>query len=167
MIRVLVSACLLGARVRYHGGDARRESPILDRWLAEGRVVPVCPEVAGGLATPRPPAEIAVGGSALAVLGGSARVVAQSGADVSDAFTAGAHEAVRLARAHGAGIAILKDGSPSCATSFTYDGSFAGARIAGMGVTAAALVEAGVRVFGEHQLDEADRALAALEAEGR
>lgn len=56
--RVLVSACLLGERVRYDGRDARASSPILTRWLAEGRVVPFCPEVAAGLGVPRPAAEI-------------------------------------------------------------------------------------------------------------
>ena len=55
---ILISACLLGERVRYHGGDARIEHPILRRWLEEGRLVPACPEVAGGLTTPRPAAEI-------------------------------------------------------------------------------------------------------------
>jgi len=58
--KVLISACLLGERVRYHGGDARREHPALERWHAEGRLVPLCPEVAGGLSTPRPAAEITV-----------------------------------------------------------------------------------------------------------
>ena len=57
MIRVLVSACLLGERVRYNGAEATSESPVLARWTAEGRVVPFCPEVAGGLGVPRPPAE--------------------------------------------------------------------------------------------------------------
>ena len=59
MEKILVSACLLGERVRYHGGDARIEHPILQRWSEEGRLVPICPEVAGGLSTPRPAAESA------------------------------------------------------------------------------------------------------------
>ena len=49
--QVLVSACLLGERVRYHGGDAWIAHPILERWHAEGRLVAFCPEVAGGLTT--------------------------------------------------------------------------------------------------------------------
>ena len=56
--KILISACLLGERVRYHGGDARIEHPILRRWQDEGRLVPLCPEVTGGLTTPRPAAEI-------------------------------------------------------------------------------------------------------------
>ncbi len=167
MIRVLVSACLLGAEVRYHGGSARCPSAVLERWTADGRVVPVCPEVAGGLGIPRPPAEIEPGASALAVLSGRARVLTCRGDDVTGAFVGGAGEALRLARAEGVRLAVLKDGSPSCGTSFTYDGCFQGVRIAGKGVTAAALIEAGIRVFGEQQIDEADRLLAELEAEAR
>src|SRR5947207_2173870 len=60
MERVLISACLLGERVRYHGGDARIAHPILRRWLEEGRLVALCPEVTGGLTTPRPAAEITI-----------------------------------------------------------------------------------------------------------
>ena len=56
--RILVSSCLLGERVRYDGADANAASAALDRWQAEGRLVPFCPEVAGGLPVPRPPAEI-------------------------------------------------------------------------------------------------------------
>src|SRR5260221_14785681 len=79
MIKVLVSACLLGERVRYHGGDAPCPSDILDRWKLEGRLVSACPEVAGGLPVPRPPAEIA-GGDGHAVLKGDAVVGDGSGA---------------------------------------------------------------------------------------
>jgi uncharacterized protein YbbK (DUF523 family) len=168
VIGVLVSACLLGVPVRYHGGAARCESAVLERWQAEGRVVPLCPEVAGGLPTPRAPAEIEPGAAALSVLRGQARVRTSAGVDVTEAFAAGARAAALMVGHHGIGIAILKDGSPSCATSFTYDGRFSGARVPGMGVTAAVLVEAGVQVFSESELDAADRALAALEvASGR
>src|SRR5688572_6402988 len=58
MVKVLVSACLLGERVRYNGADARCPSDVLERWAREGRLVPFCPEVAGGLPVPRPAAEI-------------------------------------------------------------------------------------------------------------
>ncbi len=164
VIRVLVSACLLGIRVRHHGGAASCESPVLARWLAEGRVVPFCPEVAGGLSTPRAPAEIEPGAAALSVLRGEARVRTSAGDDVTEAFAAGARAAALVAGHQRVRIAVLKDGSPSCATSFTYDGRFSGERVAGVGVTAALLVEAGVQVFSEDQLDAADRALTALEA---
>jgi len=160
--RVLVSSCLLGAEVRYHGGSARIASGILERWQREGRILAVCPEVAGGLGTPRPPAEIVNGTGALVLTGGAA-VRTNAGGDVTDAFRAGAAHAVRLAAENGIRVAVLKTGSPSCGIGAIYDGTFTGTKTAGDGVTAAALRAAGVEVFSELELREADVALRALE----
>ena len=162
MIKVLVSSCLLGEAVRYHGGDARSESGILERWRAEGRLVPFCPETAAGLPVPRPPAEIAGGGGA-AVLEGDAVVGDGTGVDVTALFLEGARLALEMAVAHGARLAVLKDGSPSCATTYIHDGSFRGQRCPGEGVTAALLGRAGIRLFNERQLEEAAAYLASLE----
>lgn len=156
--RVLVSACLLGERVRYHGGDAFIDHPILRRWLAEGRVVPLCPEVEGGLPTPRPAAEIQNGGGTAVILR-NAVVRTRDGHDVTPQFLAGAEAAVRAIRRHGITVAVLKDGSPSCGSTMIHDGSFSGARRSSDGVTAAALRAAGVRVFSERELEPADVAL--------
>ena len=153
MERILVSACLLGAKVRYHGGDAACEHPVLRRWLDEGRLVPVCPERDGGLPTPRPAAEIV-----------GAVVRTSAGADVTDAFRRGAQAALDVAKAGGIRIAILKDGSPSCGSSFVYDGSFSGRRAEGRGVTAALLEAHGIRVFNERSIDTANAWLEQLEA---
>ncbi len=158
--KVLVSACLLGQRVRYDGRDARIASEVLERWAAEGRLVPFCPEVAGGLPTPRPPAEIQ-GGDGPEVLTGRAQVRTRT-KDVTEAFLAGAEVALAAARAQGVVAAVLKDRSPSCATRFVYDGSFSGRRVPGMGVTAARLVAEGIRVFSEEEVEEADAWLASL-----
>ena len=165
-VRILVSSCLLGERVRYDGGDAAAASALLDRWRREGRLVPFCPEVAGGLAVPRPPAEIE-GGGGEAVLLGAARVVVESGGDVSGQFLAGAREALRQARASGVRLAILKDGSPSCGSTYIYDGRFRGRRRAGRGVTSALLEENGIRVFSERQIDQAAACLAEAERRER
>jgi uncharacterized protein YbbK (DUF523 family) len=146
--RVLVSACLLGERVRYHGGDAFLDHPILRRWLAEGLVVPLCPEVEGGLPTPRPAAEIQ-----------GATVRTRAGIDVTPHFLAGAEAALSAIRRHGITVAVLKDGSPSCGSTVVHDGSFSGARRPGEGVTTRALRGAGVRVFSERELEAADAAL--------
>jgi uncharacterized protein YbbK (DUF523 family) len=162
--RVLVSSCLLGAEVRYHGGSAQSDSPILQRWVAEGRVVSACPEVAGGLSVPRPPAEI-VGGDGSQVLIGPAKVVTREGADVTGAFRAGAEHAVEMARGLGIRVAVLKSRSPSCASTQIYDGSFTGHLSGGHGVTAAALIQAGVRVFDEMHFEEADALLRTLDNE--
>lgn len=161
MEKLLVSRCLLGDPVRYDGAG---HGPFdqLQQWQAQGRIVALCPEVAGGLPTPRPPAEIPGGQGAL-VLDGERQVLTVQGADVSAAFIAGAEIALRLVAEHGLRIAVLKARSPSCGNQQTYDGSFSGALVAGEGVTAAALRRAGVQVFNEHQLNEAADALAALE----
>jgi uncharacterized protein YbbK (DUF523 family) len=144
VIKVFVSSCLLGAPVRYDGRDKKSHHPILQRWLDEGRVVSVCPEMLGGLGTPRPPAEI--------VNDGSRRVVTPAGADVTAAFEAGA----RAVAVQDPLVAVLKDGSPSCGSSFVYDGTFSKTRVAGDGVTAALLRARGVAVFSEDEIDAAD-----------
>ncbi|MEW9680977.1 DUF523 domain-containing protein [Pseudomonas sp. TE50-2] len=158
--KVLVSACLLGQPVRYDG-RASGHPDVLQRWQAEGRVVPLCPEVAGGLPTPRPPAEIP-GGQGGAVLDGQAQVLTVTGDDVSDAFLAGARLALELVRRHGIRVAVLKSGSPSCGNLQTYDGSFSGVKVAGEGVTTALLRREGVLVFSELELEDAQRALSQI-----
>lgn len=161
MQKILVSRCLLGHRVRYDGG-AHGPFALLERWQAEGRIVALCPEVAGGLPTPRPPAEIP-GGQGAQVLEGARPVLSVDGVDCTAAFLAGAAQALALVERHGIRLALLKARSPSCGNLENYDGSFTGSKVAGEGVTAAALRRAGVQVFNEEQLPEAARALAALE----
>ena len=163
MERILVSACLLGHAVRYNAQDQRCDDDVVQRWVAEGRVVAVCPEVAGGLPVPRPPAEIAGRAGGAQVLARAARVVDASGGDVSAQFIAGAAQALATARAHGIRVAVLKEGSPSCGSTYTYDGTFTGTRVPYAGVTAAQLQAAGVRVFSEAQLATADAFVRDLE----
>jgi uncharacterized protein YbbK (DUF523 family) len=163
VIKVLVSSCLLGEAVRYHGGDAYCSSGILDRWRAEGRLVAVCPETTAGLPVPRPPAEIA-GGDGGAVLRGEASVGDGTGVDVTAFYLRGARATLESAFANGARLAVLKDGSPSCATTYIFDGTFRQQRDRGQGVTAALLAQAGIRLFSERQLEEAAAYLEALEA---
>ncbi|WDH35124.1 DUF523 domain-containing protein [Pseudomonas chlororaphis] len=160
MHKILVSRCLLGHRVRYDGG-ASGPFDQLANWQAEGRVVALCPEVAGGLPTPRAAAEIP-GGQGGEVLDGLAQVITTEGEDVSAEFLSGARQALELVREHGIRIAVLKANSPSCGNLLTYDGSFRGVKVSGEGVTAALLKRAGVQVFSELELAEAAAALAAL-----
>jgi uncharacterized protein YbbK (DUF523 family) len=156
MEKILISACLLGERVRYHGGDARIEHPILARWLEEERLVPLCPEVAGGLATPRPAAEITT-------LPGGRRVLTRDRDDVTSAFERGAAAAAAACAAHGIRVAILKDGSPSCGSRAIYDGGFSGRRVGGQGITAARLAAHQVAIFSEDEIEAAAEYVAALE----
>lgn len=152
MDKILVSACLMGQPVRYDGGARTLVHAALARWHDAGQLVVYCPEVAAGLPTPRPPAEIADAGNGDAVLAGLARVRDCHGADVSDAFLAGAYGALRAARAAACRFALLTDGSPSCGSTFIYDGSFASRRQAGAGVTASLLRRHGIEVFAPAQI---------------
>jgi uncharacterized protein YbbK (DUF523 family) len=166
MHHVLISSCLLGNPVRYDGRGVPHDDAVLARWLREGRVVAVCPEVAGGMPIPRPPAEIEPGKDAASVLSGQARVVAVTGEDVTMPFVRGAREAVAAAQARSIRIAVLKEGSPSCGSGYIYDGHFAGRRQPGVGVTAELLRRAGLHVFSEHQWADAGALLNELEARG-
>lgn len=164
MIRILVSACLLGEAVRYDGEGFPPTDDRLLRWQREGRLVRICPEVAGGLTVPRPPAEI-VGGTGNDVWQGHAEVVTKTGAPISAAFRQGAKAALTTALSGGARLAILKARSPSCGIGHIYDGQFSGRLRQGDGVTAAYLLHHGIAVYSEEQLDEAAAHLARLEAD--
>lgn len=164
--KILVSMCLMGHPVRYNGSAKTAAHDALERWQREGRLVPVCPELAGGFSVPRPPAEIADGESGQRVLSGVARIVDVNGADVTAPFVAGAQTALALARAHDCRFAILADGSPSCGSSFIYDGSFANRRHAGAGVTAALLRQHGIEVFSDTEIDALDARLRQISQAG-
>ncbi|GAA1513691.1 DUF523 domain-containing protein [Sphaerisporangium rubeum] len=164
MERILVSACLMGRPVRFDGQAKTVHDALLATWRAEGRLVPFCPEVEGGLPVPRPPAEIEGGVGGPAVLAGSARILTAEGADVTRHFLAGAQAALAVARSMNLKLAVLKDGSPSCGTLRIHDGTFRGRVTPGSGVTAALLSVHGVRVFSEAHLAEAATYLKELEA---
>jgi uncharacterized protein YbbK (DUF523 family) len=136
---LLVSACLLGTCCNHEGGHSRR--PAVEALAASHRLVPVCPEVCGGLSTPRPAAERR-----------DDRVVNADGVDVTEAYDRGAAAAVELAHAVGARRAVLKARSPSCGASRVYDGTFTRTLVDGEGVTAAALRAAGIEVCSEEDL---------------
>ena len=142
-MKVLISACLLGVRCRYDGGDSRNEAAIKQQKKYE--FVPVCPEESGGLPTPRPPAEI-IGGDGDAVLDGKAKVMTADGTDVTDAYLKGARHALEVAQSSGATHVILKARSPSCGCGDIYDGTFSGNLTSGDGVTTALLKRHGITV---------------------
>ncbi|RQS23719.1 DUF523 domain-containing protein [Burkholderia sp. Bp8992] len=164
--KILVSMCVVGHPVRYNGSAKTAAHAALERWQREGRLVPVCPELAGGFSVPRPPAEIAGGESGEQVLSGKARIVDVNGTDVTAPFVAGAHTALAVAQAHDCRFAILADGSPSCGSTFIYDGSFKNRRHAGAGVTAALLREHGIEVFADTEIDALDARLRQLSQRG-
>ena len=162
--KILISACLLGQRVRYDGDSKQLSHPLLQHWLDEDRLLPLCPEVSGGLPVPRPAAEIAAP-SAADVLAHRGQVQTAAAGDVSRYFLNGAQQALALCRQHHIRLAILKDHSPSCGSTQVHDGHFDGTLIPGTGITTTLLQQHGIRVFNEHQLADAAACLATGNAE--
>lgn len=138
-MKLLISACLLGIPCRYDGASqGKREAAAL---ASRFELVPFCPEIYGGLPTPRTPSE-RVG----------ERVISRTGEDVTAAFARGAAECLRLCRLLDIRVALLKEKSPSCGSGVIYDGSFTGATTAGDGVTAAFLKANGITVYRESDI---------------
>ena len=133
-MRIMVSACLLGENCKYNGGNNR--SPELLLLLSGHEVLPVCPEVLGGLPTPRVPAEIVNG-----------TVMNREGVSVDTAFRQGAAKALEMAVRKKPDLIILQSRSPSCGVKEIYDGTFSGRRIPGLGVFAALALQSGFRVM--------------------
>ena len=139
MENLLISACLLGDECKYSGGSNALPEETIEKLRTRYRLIPVCPETAGGLPTPRDPSER---------LG--ERVVSCRGADVTAQFKKGAEAALTLARRYGCTTALMKEHSPSCGSGLIYDGSFSGKLVKGDGCAAELLKAAGVSVVGEN-----------------
>ena len=139
MENLLISACLLGDECKYSGGSNALPEETIEKLRTRYRLIPVCPETAGGLPTPRDPSER---------LG--ERVVSCRGADVTAQFKKGAEVALTLARRYGCTTALMKEHSPSCGSGLIYDGSFSGKLVKGDGCAAELLKAAGVSVVGEN-----------------
>lgn len=138
-MRILVSGCLLGVCCRYDGASKPHHGVL--ELAKRHELIPVCPEQLGGLATPRPPAERQ-----------DDRIIARTGADVTEQYRRGAEEALKLYRLLGCDAAVLKERSPSCGSGEIYDGAFSGMLTAGDGVTAELLKTNGISVYGESQI---------------
>lgn len=140
---IAMSACLAGIACRYDGkekGCAECKARIL-----EGDVVLICPEVMGGLPTPRPPAELP-GGDAQAVWAGESRIVNRDGRDVTEEYLAGAEKVAALCREHGIQEVWLKAKSPACGCGWVYDGSFTGRLTEGDGILACRLKKDNIKI---------------------
>lgn len=132
--KILVSACLLGVNCKYDGGN--NQSDEIDEFLKDYEVIPICPEIMGGLPTPRCPAE-KVGD----------KVLTQEGKDVTEEYTKGAKECLFLAQKYGVKKALLKRRSPSCGYGEIYDGTFSHTRTNGNGVTADLFEKNGIEII--------------------
>ena len=145
-----VSECLRGTPCRYDGMAKPNKGA---RELVKAGAVCICPEVLGGLDTPRSPAEIQ-GGDGFDVLCGKAKVVNKAGEDVTAQYVKGAEIVLELCKKYGVTEAVLKEKSPSCGCGRIYDGTFTGTLTDGDGVTAALLKGNGIKVYGESELEK-------------
>lgn len=140
-MKILISACLCGIGCRYDGKSIYYEK--LDQLNQAHTLIPICPEILGGLPTPRPPAEIQ-----------HHRVMTCLGTDVTPQYKKGADETLKIAKMLHCSCAILKERSPSCGCGKIYDGTFSKTLKSGDGITAGILKQAGIKIFGESQIDE-------------
>ncbi len=140
MAKILVSNCLLGFDCRYKGDGCKCEA--LLSLAPEHTLIGVCPEQAGGLPTPRPSAEIV-----------REKVISCKGVDVSEQYRKGAETALQLAKLNQVDFAVMKAKSPSCGKGVIYDGSFTGDLCKGNGKTVQLLLENGIPVYTENELD--------------
>ena len=141
MEKILISACLVGDKVRYDGKS--QYHPLIKDLLQKYELVPFCPEVEGGLPTPRKPSERK-----------GDKVVNNAGKDVTRNFQLGAEKALNICKYLNIKIAILKENSPSCGVNQIYDGNFKNKLIKGEGVTTELLRKNGIAVYNENQIEE-------------
>lgn len=147
-IKVLISACLLGDNVKYSGGNNLTPElvTLLEKYNVD--IVKVCPECFGGLPIPRVPSEIKEN-----------KVFSKDNRDVTEEFLIGAEKTLKIAKENDVNFAILKERSPSCGSSYIYDGNFSGKIIEGQGVATRKLNEENIIVFSEENLEEIEKYL--------
>ena len=133
-MKVAVSACLMGENCKYNGGNNLNEK-VLD-YVKGHEVISICPEVMGGLPTPRIPAEIVNG-----------TVTTKDGRNVDTEFRTGARTALEIAKENQVDLVVLQSRSPSCGPKQIYDGSFSGQKIEGQGVFAKLLTKNGFQII--------------------
>jgi uncharacterized protein YbbK (DUF523 family) len=146
---ILVSACLIGINCKYNGYNNKDEKVI--QYLKDKQFVIACPEQLGGMPTPRDPSEI-IKLDIEDIIKGQTSVINNKRLDVTNKFKQGAKETLNIANIYNCKEAILKDGSPSCGSSYIYDGTFSSKKIDGVGVTTALLINNGIKVISEKQL---------------
>lgn len=138
-MKILVSSCLLGENCRYKGDNCRNEKVLVLK--GEHELIGVCPEVMGGLSTPRAPSE-RVGD----------KVLSSEGKDVTENYRAGAEAALEIAKREKVDYCIFKAKSPSCGCGKIYDGTFSGKLVEGNGVTSELFLKNGFSIKTEESL---------------
>jgi uncharacterized protein YbbK (DUF523 family) len=138
---ILVSGCLAGICCRYDGNHTLVEE--IKEMVEAGEAIAVCPEVMGGLKTPRIPCEIR-----------GEKVINQAGENKTVAFVIGARLTLEIAEKYKIKTAVLKANSPSCGYGMIYDGSFSGIKIKGNGITAQMLSRKGITIYSEENFNK-------------
>jgi len=141
---ILVSSCLLGELVKYDGSHNKLEDILLKKLQDKYNIIPVCPEVEGGLGTPRTPCEI--------VLHNPLKIINKDGEDKTIEFINGANHTIKLAIMKNVKIALLKSNSPSCSNKYIYDGNFSDNKVIGVGITTMILEENEIKVYNEKEI---------------
>ena len=139
-MKIMVSACLLGQNCKYSGGN--NYSKKVEEFVAGHEVIPVCPEVAGGLPVPRTPCEIVNG-----------KVTDANGISRDREFRKGAEKCVDIAKEKNIDLAILQSRSPSCGVKQVYDGTFSGKLVPGDGIFVQMLKQNGIKVINADELE--------------
>lgn len=142
---VLSSACLAGVNSRYDGKNSENE--IVAQLVKHGKAIPVCPEQLGDLYTPRPSCEIIINEI------GDKRVISKENQDCTKEYYLGAERTLAIAKVLGVKKVILKSKSPSCGCGLIYDGSYSGKLMSGNGITEELLINNGIEVFTEDNLE--------------
>lgn len=141
----IVSSCLAGINSRYDGKNS--ENATIVSLVRKGEAIPLCPEQLGGLSTPRPPCEITTS------ITGEKQVFCVEGQDYTKEFILGAEKTLGVIKALGVKKAILKSKSPSCGCCYIYSGKFNGELVKGNGITVDLLIENGIEVYSEKDID--------------
>lgn len=141
MQNVLISACLLGVDCKYNGSNNKLDDEIIHSLKEKYNLIPVCPEIMGGMPTPRNPVEIKGG-----------KVFDYDGEEFTKEFEKGSEEVLKLAKLYNSSIAILKENSPSCGSNYIYDGTFNHQKIKGMGIAAQKLSKENIKLFSEENV---------------
>ena len=141
MQNVLISACLLGVDCKYNGSNNKLDEETINLLKEKYNLIPVCPEIMGGMPTPRNPVEIKCG-----------KVFDCDGVEFTKEFEKGSEEVLKLAKLNDTTIAILKENSPSCGSNYIYDGTFNHQKIKGMGIAALKLSKENIKLFTEENV---------------
>lgn len=153
MNKIAISACLLGEKVRYNGKSHKIENEILSQLIEKKLIISICPEIIAGFSVPRLPAEI-IGGDGFDVIKNKSKIIDISGRELTDKFLFGSEKALKYILSNDIKIVILKDGSPSCGSTYIYDGNFNGVKHKGCGIFCAFLLENNIKVYNDHLIDK-------------